>query len=278
MAFHEIIENIDIGGPSMVRSAAKNFEDVAIVTAASDYPALTEELEANNGALSRETRWRLARQAFALTAAYDSAIAKTLARRLASSRLRDKTGLPRPIAHQLSAGCPRCATARTRTRRPRSTAMAAAPGSPERKQLQGKELSYNNLVDLDACWDLAQEFTEPAGRHHQAHQPLRRGHRCDICSRRTPRRSRRDPVSAFGGVIGVNREIDEAAAEEIAKLFVEAIAAPGFTAEALARFAAKKNLRLVVVKPAARDARLQAGLRRAAAAGCGYRLGDGESI
>ena len=85
VAFHEIIENIDIGGPSMVRSAAKNFEDVAIVTAASDYPALTQELAANNGSLGRETRWRLARQAFALTAAYDSAIAGTLATMAAPS-------------------------------------------------------------------------------------------------------------------------------------------------------------------------------------------------
>src|SRR3954451_10245612 len=94
VAFHEIIENIDIGGPSMVRSAAKNFEDVAIVTAASDYPALAEELAANNGALSRETRWRLARHAFALTAAYDSAIAGTLAGLAPAA---EKTPFPDPL-------------------------------------------------------------------------------------------------------------------------------------------------------------------------------------
>ncbi len=119
------------------------------------------------------------------------------------------------------------------------------------KQLQGKELSYNNLVDLDACWDLAQEFTEPTVAIIKHTNPCGAATGANVLEAYT-RALATDPVSAFGGVIGVNREIDEAAAEEIAKLFVEAIAAPSFSAGALARFCAKKNLRLVVVKPAAR--------------------------
>jgi phosphoribosylaminoimidazolecarboxamide formyltransferase / IMP cyclohydrolase len=117
------------------------------------------------------------------------------------------------------------------------------------QQLQGKELSYNNLVDLDACWDLAQEFTEPAVAIIKHTNPCGAATGKTLLEAYTKALST-DPVSAFGGVIGVNGEIDEAAAEEIAKLFVEAIAAPAFSQGALARFAAKKNLRLVVVKPA----------------------------
>jgi phosphoribosylaminoimidazolecarboxamide formyltransferase / IMP cyclohydrolase len=117
------------------------------------------------------------------------------------------------------------------------------------QQLQGKELSYNNMVDLDACWDLAQEFTEPMVAIIKHTNPCGAATGATVVEAYT-RALSTDPVSAFGSVIGVNREVDEAAAEEMAKLFVEAIAAPSFTPGALARFAAKKNLRLVVVKPA----------------------------
>jgi phosphoribosylaminoimidazolecarboxamide formyltransferase/IMP cyclohydrolase len=247
VAFHEIVENIDIGGPSMVRSAAKNFEDVAIVTATTDYSALTEELAANHGALSRETRWRLARHAFALTAAYDSAIASTLAA-LAAPKA-DETAFPDPLRISYPLVSPL-----RYGENPHQAAALYSDGSGNgvagAQQLQGKELSYNNLVDLDACWDLAQEFTEPAVAIIKHTNPCGAATAPNILDAYTKALST-DPVSAFGGVIGVNREIDEAAAEEIAKLFVEAIAAPAFSAGALARFAAKKNLRLVVVKPAA---------------------------
>jgi phosphoribosylaminoimidazolecarboxamide formyltransferase/IMP cyclohydrolase len=248
VAFHEIIENIDIGGPSMVRSAAKNFEDVAIVTAASDYPALTQELAANHGALSRETRWRLAREAFALTAAYDSAIASTLgtlaAPKADTAAFPDPLRISYPLVSPLRYG-----------ENPHQAAALYSDGTGTgvagAEQLQGKELSYNNLVDLDACWDLAQEFTQPAVAIIKHTNPCGAATASTILEAYTKALST-DPISAFGGVIGVNREIDEAAAEEIAKLFVEAIAAPGFSAGALARFGAKKNLRLVVVKPAGR--------------------------
>jgi phosphoribosylaminoimidazolecarboxamide formyltransferase/IMP cyclohydrolase len=253
VAFGHLIENIDIGGPSMVRSAAKNFEDVAIVTRVSDYPALIEELRTNSGALSRETRWRLARQAFALTAAYDTAIANTLdfiaeAPEPSASAAPQVPSLPSilrinlPLAQSLRYG-----------ENPHQRAALYADGSGQgiagARQLQGKELSFNNIVDLDACWELAQEFDEPAVIIVKHTNP------CGAATGSTVLEAYLkalacDPVSAYGGVIGINRVVDGDAAAEIAKLFVEAIAAPGFSAEARERFAAKKNLRLVEVHAA----------------------------
>ncbi|HEX3892026.1 MAG TPA: bifunctional phosphoribosylaminoimidazolecarboxamide formyltransferase/IMP cyclohydrolase [Terracidiphilus sp.] len=253
VAFGHLIENIDIGGPSMVRSAAKNFEDVAIVTRVSDYPALTEELQRTNGALSRVTRWRLARQAFATTAAYDSAIANTLdqivdapppdqAAPSTSAGLPPTLRINMPLAQSLRYG-----------ENPHQRAALYADGSglgiAGVKQLQGKELSFNNLVDLDACWELTREFDEPMVAIIKHTNP------CGAATGTTileayQKALASDPVSAFGGVIGINREVDAAAAEEIAKLFVEAIVAPAFTPEALQRFSFKKNLRLVEVRSA----------------------------
>jgi len=253
VAFGHLIENIDIGGPSMVRSAAKNFEDVAIVTRVADYPALIEELQANSGALTRETRWRLAKQAFSTTAAYDTAIANTLDR-IADAPAPDQpaspdtTSLPSilrinfPLAQSLRYG-----------ENPHQRAALYSDGSglgvAGANQLQGKELSFNNLVDLDACWELAQEFDEPAVIIVKHTNP------CGAATGATVLEAYQkalaaDPVSAFGGVIGINRTVDGDAAAEIAKLFVEAIAAPAFTPEARERFAAKKNLRLVQIKSA----------------------------
>ncbi|HVZ82304.1 MAG TPA: bifunctional phosphoribosylaminoimidazolecarboxamide formyltransferase/IMP cyclohydrolase [Terracidiphilus sp.] len=253
VAFGHLIENIDIGGPSMVRSAAKNFEDVAIVTRAADYPALTEELTANNGALTRATRWSLAKQAFATTAAYDSAIANALdtiseAPAPQAPAAFDASALPStlrinlPLAQPLRYG-----------ENPHQRAALYSDGSglgiAGATQLQGKELSYNNLVDLDACWELTREFDEPMVAIIKHTNPCGAATGASILEA-YQKALACDPVSAFGGVIGINREIDGEAAEEIAKLFVEAIAAPGFTPEARARFAVKKNLRLVEVRPA----------------------------
>ncbi|MGA3135335.1 MAG: bifunctional phosphoribosylaminoimidazolecarboxamide formyltransferase/IMP cyclohydrolase [Terracidiphilus sp.] len=251
VAFGHLIENIDIGGPSMVRSAAKNFEDVAIVTRVSDYPALIEELKANNGSLTRATRWRLARQAFSLTAAYDTAIANTLDRIAEapapeSPATPDADALPTTLRINLQ-----LAQSLRYGENPHQRAALYADGSglgvAGARQLHGKELSFNNLVDLDACWELAQEFDEPAVIIVKHTNP------CGAATGATLLEAYQkalacDPVSAYGGVIGINRDVDGAAAEEIAKLFVEAIAAPAFTPEARERFAAKKNLRLVEVR------------------------------
>ena len=254
--FAEVIENIDIGGPSMVRSAAKNFEDVAIVTSPADYAALAEELAANQGALSRETRWKLAKKAFAVTAAYDTAIANTLERiatpEPAEAQVQFFEPNRAPFPEALRLNYPLAMSLRYGENPHQKAALyedGTGSGVAAAKPLQGKELSYNNLVDLDACWELAQEFDGPGVAIIKHTNP------CGAATGSTVLEAYQkalaaDPVSAFGGVIGINREVDDAAAEEIAKLFVEAIAAPSFTPEARARFATKKNLRLVEVKHA----------------------------
>ena len=258
VAFGHLIENIDIGGPSMVRSAAKNFEDVAIVTRVADYPALIEELKSAQGKLSRETRWRLARQAFATTAAYDTAIANTLDRIAEApapdaAAAPDTASLPTTLRINLTLAQPL-----RYGENPHQRAALYADGSGRgiagARQLQGKELSFNNLVDLDACWELAQEF--PSGESDPAVVVIvKHTNPCGAAAGETILEAYRkalacDPVSAFGGVIGINRAVDAEASTEIAKLFVEAIAAPSFSAEARERFAAKKNLRLVEVSSA----------------------------
>ena len=253
VAFEELIENIDIGGPSMIRSAAKNFHDVAVVTSPADYPAIAQELTSTGGALSLETKWQLAQKAFATTAAYDSAIASTL------ERIPDTKNPPLESAEAFPQTL-RLSFQKTLDLRygenPHQKAAMYSDGSgvgvANARQLQGKELSYNNIVDLQAAWDLAQEFdpddtavcaiikhTNPAGTAtgKTLAEAYKRALECD-------------PVSAFGGVIGVNRAIDAEAAEEMHKLFLEVIAAPAFDDAAKARFATKKNLRLVEVKAA----------------------------
>ncbi len=260
VAFSEIIENIDIGGPSMVRSAAKNFEDVAIVTSVADYGAIAEEMAANGGGLGRATRWRLAKAAFAVTAAYDAGIATTLESIAAPAAhgepaIFDAEALPPAIRviHPLK-------TVLRYGENPHQKAALYIDGSGRgvaaAKQLQGKDLSYNNLVDLDACWELVGEFD---AAEDAAVAIIKHTNPCGAATGATVLEAYRralecDPVSAFGSVIGINREVDAEAAEEIAKLFVEAIIAPKFTPEAVARFAAKKNLRLLEIAASHSDA------------------------
>jgi len=275
VAFEELIENIDIGGPSMIRSAAKNFRDVAVVTSPADYNRIADELARSGGSVSLETKWRLARKAFALTAAYDSAIASTLERIPDISSYRSSaTGAELASAGQSGAAVPTGAPGFPPTIRlsfhktldlrygenPHQKAAMYSDGSgagvANARQLQGKELSYNNIVDLQAAWDLAQEFNGPND------DPF-----CAIIKHTNPagaatgktlaeaykRALECDPVSAFGGVIGVNRPIDTEAAEEMHKLFLEVIAASGFDEGAKSRLATKKNLRLVEVKAAPQE-------------------------
>jgi phosphoribosylaminoimidazolecarboxamide formyltransferase/IMP cyclohydrolase len=245
--FEELIENIDIGGPSMIRSAAKNFHDVAVVTSPADYAAIAEEMSKSGGALSPETKWRLAQKAFATTAAYDSAIASTLERvsTNGNSQLRHAEGFPATLRLSFNK-----VTDLRYGENPHQKAAMYSDGSgtgvANARQVQGKELSYNNIVDLQAAWDLAQEFDEPV---------------CAIIKHTNPsgtatgktlaeaykRALECDPVSAFGGVIGVNRPVDAEAAEEMAKLFLEVIAAPSFEPGAIERFSARRNLRLVEI-------------------------------
>ena len=251
--FAEVVEDIDIGGPSMVRSAAKNFEDVAIVTSPADYAGLAEELAAHQGALSRETRWRLAQKAFAATAAYDTAIANTLERLAVPANAHEPAAFGDEFPQALRLAYPLAQALRYGENPHQRAALyhdGSGTGVAAAEQLQGKELSYNNLVDLDACWALAQEFDEPMVAIIKHTNPCGAAIGADVLD--AYRKALvADPVSAFGSVIGVNREVSGDAAEEMAALFVEAIAAPGFSGEARARFAAKKNLRLVVVRQGA---------------------------
>ncbi len=238
----ELIENIDIGGPTMIRSAAKNFQDVAVVVSPADYTRVLDEMRANAGELSRDTCWELANKAFRTTADYDRAISARLA------RVGETEASPLPPLLDLRA--PRLAALRYGENPHQSAALygTAGEGIAGAKQLQGKELSYNNLVDLDAAWQLVNEFDEPASAIVKHTNPCgcaedpggtlcasyRRAFACD-------------PVSAFGGVLAFNRPLDGETAMEISKTFIEAIAAPGYTPEALAALASKKNLRLLRV-------------------------------
>jgi len=252
----ELIENIDIGGPSMLRSAAKNFADVAVVSSVADYPSIIEELTANAGKLSLETRWRLARAAFATTSAYDSTIATTLEalpdENTASES--ENTASESQMPSILRVSAQRKAALRYGENPHQSAALygdGTTLGIANADQLQGKELSYNNLVDLDACWALAVEFD---AAESSAVTIIKHTNPCGVGLGATvleayQRALEADPVSAFGGVIAVNRTVDGQAAAEIAKLFVEAIVAPEFTPEALAALSAKKNLRVLRLRP-----------------------------
>ncbi len=243
---HELIENIDIGGPTIIRAAAKNYQDVAVVTLPSDYAGVLDELKSSGG-LSLATHWRLAKTAFALTANYDRAITNRLSRiTIDDGKFMDsKPALP-PVLDVLA---PRVFDLRYGENPHQQAAMYAVgkSGIAGSQQLQGKELSYNNLVDLDAAWQLILEFDGPASAIIKHTNP------CGCAEQETLAESYRkafeaDPISAFGGVLAFNRPVDEETAREIAKTFIEAIAAPGYSPEALAILGAKKNLRLVKVE------------------------------
>jgi phosphoribosylaminoimidazolecarboxamide formyltransferase / IMP cyclohydrolase len=233
----ELIENIDIGGPTMIRSAAKNWQDVAIVTSPRVYGPVLEELR-RDGRISRETKWKLAVEAFRVTADYDRAI---------SGRLAQVGSGP---ADELPAVLDIRAARRIPLRygeNPHQQAALYATGSAGiagAEQLHGKELSYNNLVDLDACWELVSEFSRPAAAIIKHTNPAGCAEQESLAGAYS-KALECDPVSAFGGVIGLNREVDEETAVEMAKLFVEAIAAPAYSDAALRILRAKKNIRLV---------------------------------
>src|SRR5499425_2748225 len=243
----ELIENIDIGGPTMLRSAAKNWESVTVVSDPADYDAVAKELEANKDT-SLATRLALARKVFATTSRYDGTIATELERLSAESgqaTLVAKETLPQRVNIALEKLQPL-----RYGENPHQHAALYVPagkaiaGLALAKQLQGKELSYNNLVDLESARSLAAEFQQPAAVIIKHNNP------CGTAEQPTLRQAYLkalacDPVSAFGGVLAFNREVDAATAEEVAKLFVECIAAPGFDARGREILAAKKNLRLL---------------------------------
>lgn len=252
LRLEEVIEQIDVGGPTLVRAAAKNWEHVAVVVDPAQYGALAEEL-ATTGGLSRATRWRLARAAFARTAAYDGAIATHLS---ALPDDPDRTPEATPAFPQVLVlpfvkrqdlrygENPHQAGALYAEWTPAGEPGRLGGAFREAAALQGKGLSYTNLLDLDAAWGLARDFEGPAAVVVKHTNPC--GAALGATAAEAIARAREvDPESAFGGIVGVNRPVDAAAADAVAAWFVEAVVAPAFTPEARARLAEKKNLRLV---------------------------------
>jgi len=234
----DLIENIDIGGPAMIRAAAKNYQDVAVVVSPADYGAVIEEMRKDG--LSLETRWRLAKKAFRTTADYDAAIGARL----------EQVDSANPLPPHLSLSAPKLMDLRYGENPHQAAALYGRRGQgiAGAEQLHGKELSYNNLVDLDAAWQLAIEFSSPAAAIVKHTNP------CGCAEQGSLAEAYRkafecDPLSAYGGVIGFNGAVDEETAREVAKTFIEAIAAPDYSPEALAVLRAKKNLRLMRVTP-----------------------------
>ncbi|HKQ86313.1 MAG TPA: bifunctional phosphoribosylaminoimidazolecarboxamide formyltransferase/IMP cyclohydrolase [Candidatus Acidoferrales bacterium] len=244
----ELIENIDIGGPAMIRSAAKNFQSVGVVTDPSDYQKVLAELR-DKRELTLSTRLTLARKAYARTARYDGEIATELERLAANGVV--SIGAAQKLPERINISLERRQIMRYGENPHQAAALYVPAGSPVSGlagaiQHQGKELSYNNLVDLDAAWALAEEFdrvgvaiikhNNPCGAAEQ--DSLREAYVKALAC---------DPISAFGGVLAFNRPVDGATAEEVAKLFVECIVAPGYETAAREKFAAKKNLRLLEI-------------------------------
>ncbi len=243
----EAIENIDIGGPAMVRAAAKNHEFVAVVTDPADYTRIAGKLASGKGALGFDERYRLAAKAFSHTAEYDGMISNWLTARSAEGVARafpDRFNLQMELAQTLRYGeNPHQAAAFYVERDPPKGALARF------KQLQGKELSYNNIADADAAWECCRTFDVPACVIVKHANP------CGVAIAETALAAYRnafltDPTSAFGGIIAFNRAVDAGMAESVAKQFVEVVIAPSYTPEALALFAAKQNVRLLQIEVA----------------------------
>lgn len=241
VTLEEAIENIDIGGPTMVRAAAKNYRHVAIVVNPARYQAILAEL-AEKGTISEETRFALAVEAFNHTAYYDAMIARWLAQQTQSAPLFPATlVLPFEKAEELRYGeNPQQQAAFYRE--PQAKPGTVATG----KQLHGKALSFNNLNDLNAAWELVLEFDEPAAAAVKHTNPCGVAVGEDLYSAFL-RAYESDPVSIFGGIVAVNRPLDGRTAEKLAEIFLEVIVAPAYSAEALAILTRKKNLRLLEI-------------------------------
>ncbi|MEO8303670.1 MAG: bifunctional phosphoribosylaminoimidazolecarboxamide formyltransferase/IMP cyclohydrolase, partial [Betaproteobacteria bacterium] len=244
----DAIENIDIGGPTMVRAAAKNWQHVGVVVDPADYGPLLAELEANGRALSAATRFALARKAFSHTASYDGAISNWLTARGAdgsASMFPDRFNLQAIKLQDLRYGeNPHQQAAFYRDEAP-------APGSiATYRQLQGKELSYNNLADSDAAWECVKSIADDTDG--AACVIVKHANPCgaaiaDTLLKAYDKAFATDPVSAFGGIIAFNRPVDAAALEAVAAQFLEVLIAPGYTPDALNVIAQKKNVRVLEV-------------------------------
>ncbi len=261
----DAIENIDIGGPAMVRAAAKNWRHVGIVVDPADYAPLLAELEASGGALTAPTRFALARKAFSHTAAYDGAISNWLTARGpdgAAAAFPDRFNLQVEKVQDLRYGeNPHQQAAFYRDEKPALGSIATY------RQLQGKELSYNNIADSDAAWECVKSFAPfDTGA---ACVIVKHANPCGVAIAATPLDAYRkafatDPTSAFGGIIAFNRPVDAATLEAVSAQFLEVLIAPAYTADALAVIGQKKNVRVLEVPlpPAAAFASPQFDFKR----------------
>ena len=239
--YDDCIENIDIGGPAMIRAASKNHADVAVVVDVADYAVILQGLENNNGALDLATRKRLAQKAYARTAAYDAAISNWMA---------DQLGETAPAYRAVGGAL--AETMRYGENPHQSAGFYRTPeqrfGVSTARQVQGKALSYNNVNDTDAAFECVAEF-DPA--RTAAVAIIKHANPCGVAEGASladayARALRCDPVSAFGGIVALNRRLDAQAAREIVKIFTEVIIAPDADDEAIAIVGAKKNLRLLL--------------------------------
>jgi phosphoribosylaminoimidazolecarboxamide formyltransferase / IMP cyclohydrolase len=236
----EIIENIDIGGPAMIRAAAKNHAYVTVLTDPGDYAELLTELTANDGYISREFRRAMAARAFARTAAYDAAIAQWFSGRVMDS----------PHHHIAFAGKLGAQLRYGENPHQKAAVYLTAekrPGVATARQIQGKQLSYNNINDTDAAFELISEF-DP--QQHAAVAIIKHANPCGVaiagdCATAYQRALQCDPVSAFGGIIALNRTLDAETAKLITETFSEVIIAPAVSQQAAEIIATKKNLRLL---------------------------------
>src|SRR5436190_4586698 len=239
--FEECIENIDIGGPAMIRAAAKNHDDVAVVVEASDYQAVLDELAANNGATTLHLRRRLAAKAYARTAAYDAAISNWFAAQL-ETNAPDFRAFGGKLIQSLRYG-----------ENPHQTASFYAtpdrrPGVASARQVQGKELSYNNINDTDAAYECIGEFD---ALRTAACVIVKHANPCGVAEGGDLLGAYRkalacDSTSAYGGIVALNRTLDADAARAITEIFTEVIIAPDATEEAIAIVGARRNLRLLL--------------------------------
>lgn len=242
-SLEDAIENIDIGGPTMLRSAAKNYPDVTVLVDSADYAAVLEEMKANAGAVSARTNFALAVKVFQHTAAYDGAISNYLGARLTDEVQEYPPTFTLQVkkAQDLRYG-----------ENPHQTAAfyveshISEPCVSNARQLQGKELSFNNIIDLDAAIETVKEFEQSAAVIIKHTNP------CGVALADSPltaylKARECDPLSAFGGIVGFNRMVDAATAKELTSTFLEAVIAPGYSDEALDIFTAKKNVRVMQV-------------------------------
>ena len=244
VTLEDAVENIDIGGPAMVRASAKNYPFVAIVTDSSDYKSLMDEMSAHGGALGHDTRFALAKKAFAHTAEYDGMISTYLSSLDTDNNRHlfpDKLHLTFTKAQDMRYGeNPHQSAAFYVEKHPAAGTLA------HYTQSQGKELSYNNIADADAAWQCCRAFDVPACVIVKHANP------CGVAIAENTltaylRALETDPTSAFGGIIAFNREVDGATAEAVAKQFVEVVLAPAFSGDARKVFAAKRNVRVLEI-------------------------------